>query len=62
MKLITEYLELAAKFDGLAASEKNPEFKAQLAKQAQAYRNLAVERAKKIGVSAPEFPRNDGPN
>jgi hypothetical protein len=51
MKLITEYLAEANKFDRLADDEtKNEELKASLKKQAEAYRKLAIERAKKLGI------------
>ena len=54
MKLILEYAAEAAKFEQMAATEKSPEFKAQLEKQAAAYRKLAAERAEKLGVPLPE--------
>ncbi len=53
MKLALEYLEDAIKFERLAALEENPEHKSALMGQAAAYRKLAEERAKKIGVSLP---------
>jgi len=57
MKLVAEYVAEAVKFEHLAATEKNPEFKAQLEKQAADYRKLAAERAKKLGVPLPEKSR-----
>jgi hypothetical protein len=54
MKTMTEYLAEAVKFDQMAADEKNLDLKAALQKQAAAYRKLAAERAKKIGVPPPE--------
>ena len=56
MKLIVEYLADAVKFEQLAAHEERPDFKAQLAKQAEAYRKLAEEQAKKLGLQPPENP------
>jgi hypothetical protein len=53
MKMIAEYLENALKFERLAAEEHNPELKAQLEKQAIAYRKLAAERASKLGLPPP---------
>ncbi len=50
MKLVTEYLVDAAKFDQLAALEQNPQVREQLKKQAAAYRKLAENRAKQLGV------------
>ena len=45
MKMVAEYLEKALDFEGLAASESDPELKASLMKQAEASRQLAAERA-----------------
>jgi hypothetical protein len=56
MKLATEYLAAAAKFEGLARSERDPNLKAQLEKQAAAYRKLAKERAEKLGMPLPPDP------
>lgn len=56
MKLVTEYLADAAKFERLAASESNPDVKAQLEKQAAAYRKLARDRAAKLGLPLPPDP------
>ncbi len=56
MKLIVEYIADAVKFEHLAAVEQKPEFKAQLEKQAAAYRKLADDRAKKLGIPPPEKP------
>ena len=56
MKLVAEYVAEAMKFEQLAATEKNQEFRAQLEKQAAAYRKLAEERAKTLGLPPPEKP------
>jgi hypothetical protein len=56
MKLVTEYLADAAKFDELAALEQDPHVREQLMKQATAYRNLAEKRAKQLGVPLPKPP------
>jgi uncharacterized protein (DUF58 family) len=61
MKLITEYIADAVNFERLAAVETNPEVRAQLEKQAAAYRRLAAQRAKQIGVPAPEWPNEKLP-
>jgi hypothetical protein len=53
VKMIAEYLEHALQFERMAAREKNPELKAQLEKQAAAYRKLAGERADKLGLPPP---------
>jgi len=56
MKLVTEYLSDAAKFERLASAETDPKLKEQLLKQAESYRKLAESRAKSLGVPAPSRP------
>jgi hypothetical protein len=56
MKLVAEYVADAVKFQHLAAREKNPEVRAQLEQQAAAYKALAAQRAKAMGIPAPENP------
>jgi hypothetical protein len=51
-----EYLAEAVKFSRMAEEEKNPDVKAAMIKQAAAYRKLAADRAKKLGVPLPEMP------
>ncbi len=53
MKLVTEYLADAAKFDQLAGLEQDPQVRKQLQKQAAAYRNLAAKRAEQLGLPLP---------
>lgn len=53
MKMIAEYLENAFKFERMAAEETDPKLKANLEKQAVAYRKLASERAQKLGLEPP---------
>ena len=48
MKLVTEYLADAAKFDELARLEQNPELRENLKKQAAAYRSLPAKRAQEL--------------
>lgn len=45
--MVAEYLEKALHFEQMAAQEKNADLKAQLLKQAKAYRKLAADRALK---------------
>jgi hypothetical protein len=45
MKMVAEYLEKALDFEQLADAENDPELRASLMKQAEAYRKLAAERA-----------------
>ena len=54
--MIAEYLEHALHFDRLAKDETNPTLKESLAKQAEAYRKLADERAARLRL--PEPPRS----
>jgi hypothetical protein len=51
--MIAEYLEHALQFELLAAAETDLKLKADLEKQATAYRKLAEERTKKLGLKAP---------
>jgi len=62
VKMIAEYLEHALQFERMAADEKNPELKAQLERQAAAYRKLAAKRAKKLGLQPPPSRGNWRPH
>ena len=53
MKMLAEYLESAIKFELLAAEERNTALKAELEKQAMAYRKPAEKRAKKYNLALP---------
>ena len=53
MELLAEYLERALLFERLADLEHYPNRKAVLQKQAAAYRKLAVDRSKKLGIEPP---------
>jgi DNA-binding XRE family transcriptional regulator len=61
MKLIHDYIEQAAAFERMAADEKDSKFKAGLLKQASAYHNLAVERARRLHVPVTTAPQSDWP-
>ncbi len=50
MKLVTEYLADAAWFDHFAALEKDAEIRERLQGQAEAYRKLAEQGAKRVGA------------
>jgi hypothetical protein len=56
MKLLTEYLERAVNLEQLAEGEQDERFKAQLLKQAGAYRRMAAKRADEYGLPAPSAP------
>ena len=53
MKMLAEYLEKAIAFERMAADEKDAKLKADLEKQAAAYRKLAVQRAKQYKLDLP---------
>jgi hypothetical protein len=53
MKLIAEYLDIAIKFEGLAAEESPSKLKESFEKQATAYRKLVAKRARKFGIPEP---------
>jgi hypothetical protein len=58
MKLIGKYLDIAIKFERLAAQETPSKLRTSFEKQAAAYRKLAAKRARKLGV--PEPPSQTG--
>jgi hypothetical protein len=58
MKMLAEYLEKAITFEKLADTEKDAKFKADLIAQAKAYRNLATERATRLGLKQPSPQSN----
>jgi hypothetical protein len=53
MKMLAEYLEKAEEFERMAALEKDAKLKTDLEKQADAYRKLAVKRAKEYKLDLP---------
>jgi hypothetical protein len=59
VKMIAEYFEHALQFERLAAEEKDARLKADLEKQAKAYRKLAAERASKLGLPSPPAKNPD---
>ena len=52
--MIEEYLENALAFEQLAAVEIDPTLKDGFEKQAVAFRKLAADRAKRLGLVPPE--------
>ena len=50
MKLIVEYLDIAIKFERMAAVESPSKLKKSFEKQAAAYRKFAAKRARKLGI------------
>ncbi len=61
VKLVTEYLADAAKFDQLAGLEQDPQVREQLQKQAAAYRSLAAKRAEQLGFATLSSPSCGSP-
>jgi hypothetical protein len=55
MKRIAEYLERAKEFELLATAEADSKLKGRLLQQAQAYRQLAAARARRLGVPLPRL-------
>ena len=53
VKMIAEYLEHALQFEKMAKDETDAALKEQLLKQAEAYRKLAEERARRLDLPAP---------
>jgi hypothetical protein len=53
MRMLAEYLDKAIHFEQMASVETDPELKAKLSAQAQAYRKLVEERAKREGLPLP---------
>jgi hypothetical protein len=51
--MIAEYLEHALQFEKMAQEAGDPALKQQLTKQAEAYRKLAGERAKRLNLPEP---------
>ena len=50
VKMLAQYQEHALEFERMAANEKDPQVKAQLERQAAAYRKLAATRARAPGM------------
>jgi hypothetical protein len=56
LKLVAEYMRDVILFEQMAGREANPELKEALERQAKAYRKLADERAKELGLTPLEPP------
>ena len=55
VNMVAQYLEHALQFERMAADEQNPKIKADFEKQAVAYRKLAGERARSLGIDDPKI-------
>ena len=62
MKLVTEYLLDAIKFEQMAEDAKDEALKAAFMKQAADYRKLALKRAKDHGMPIPDVPPKPNTN
>jgi hypothetical protein len=60
MKMLAEYVDMAIKFEAMAAAEKDLKLKTEFEKQAAAYRKLAEKRAKEYGLKMPSDPQRNG--
>ncbi len=60
MKLVTEYLQQAMEFERMAAEAADPQLRADLQKQAEAYHKLAARRAAELGEPVPRRPQRSG--
>lgn len=53
MKMLAEYLDMAMKFERMAANENNPTLKKEFERQAAGFRKLAEKRAEEYGLTMP---------
>lgn len=63
MKMVTEYLAEAVKFERMAEDAISDNVRAAFKNQAEAYHKLAIKRAKELGLPSygtPEEAKNDG--
>jgi len=56
LKLVAQYMRDAILFEQMASRETNLELKGALERQAKAYRKLADERAKELGLTPLDPP------
>jgi hypothetical protein len=56
LDLLTQYIDHALTFERMADAESNQSLKADLERQARAYRRLAAQRAKRLGLPLPSKP------
>ena len=57
MKLVAEYLDRAMQFERMADGASDPDLKAQLLQQCEAYRKLAAKRAAALNAPEGSTPR-----
>ena len=56
LDLLTQYIEHALTFERMADAEQNQGLKVDFERQATAYRRLAANRARKLGLPRPSIP------
>lgn len=56
MKMVSEYLAEAVKFGRMAEDAIGDDARAAFKNQAEAYRKLAIKRAKEFGLPSPDDP------
>jgi hypothetical protein len=59
MKVTAEYLAEAVKFERMAEDAITEDARVAFKNQAEAYRKLAIKRAKEFGLPLGEIPRED---
>ena len=56
LDLLTQYIDHALTFERMADAEPDQGFRADLERQASAYRRLAAQRARRLGLPLPSEP------
>jgi len=56
LDLLTQYLDHALTFEAMAEAEPNQRLRAEFERQASAYRRLAAQRARRLGLPLPSEP------
>ena len=56
LDLLTQYIDHALTFERMAEAEPNQSLKADFERQASAYRRLAAQRARRLGLPLPSEP------
>jgi hypothetical protein len=56
LDLLTQYIDHALTFERMAEAEPNQGLKADFERQASAYRRLAAQRARRLGLPLPSEP------
>jgi len=59
LDLLTQYIDHALTFERMAEAEPNQSLKADFERQASAYRRLAAQRVRRLGLPLPSEPERD---